>query len=154
MVTKPEKGKKNPFENINRDSIRIIDRQWLRADHLKVAFYNSPAFRSQQKGENDFDWMTSYLVSPRGVYLCVWYAFVYSVLEGAIEKGVDPTSFKSYTEKLEDLLKKFRNSIFHNPPKYWDKRYIKLFGGTQLEDIEKLHEELGKYLEDSLNSKR
>ena len=91
-----------------------------------------------------------YFITPEGAFLCVWYALLFSVLEGLEESGVKLTFLENYDATIYKMLKKFRNAVFHTPSVYWDKRFVKLFEKYETDNeskIEKLHKEVALKLQ-------
>ncbi|HEY1645678.1 MAG TPA: hypothetical protein VGF75_04880 [Candidatus Saccharimonadales bacterium] len=153
LIGKPRSNELvNKINDLSNEQLWAIDRQWLRADHVHIAFHKEEiSKRFDKKGKRKkIQSKVDYFIKAEGSFLCIWYALLFSVLEGLKERRIDLTILKNYDDKLYKDLKNFRNSVFHSPSKYWDKRFLKIISNYDTSNkskIEKLHKELALYLQ-------
>lgn len=126
------------LDEIGGESLLLLHRQWLRANLLRLWFQD--AFRAEteereQQGkpglmEEDFD--AGFFVRDAGVLMYLWYALLYSVLEGLREREVNLAFLTDLDEELYQSLRLARNTVVHVPKEdYWDAR---MFGPMAVED--------------------
>jgi hypothetical protein len=124
------------IDELSGESLMLLHRQWLRANLLRLRFQD--AFRAEmgekdqekQEAEDDFD--TGFFIRDAGVFMYLWYALLFSVLEGFRERDVDLSFLTELDEDLYQGLKVLRHTVFHVPRQdYWDSR---MFGPMVVED--------------------
>ena len=117
-----------------------LHRYFIWADRMMVHFED--VLRSGKKGDDNFD--TNSLL-----YMSYWYAGTYVVIEGWKElKLSDETVDGLLKSRNVDLLRKYRNGVFHFQEQYYDeRRFAPLI--TEGDDvviwIRTLREALGQY---------
>lgn len=137
--------------NLNRLSgseLGIVDRQWIRANHIKE-YYEHALANTSKSVQGDIG---KFYISEAGTLMWLWYSLLFSVMERLREKNAE---FKHNDEDFHVLfntMKRARNSIFHAENEYWDNRQIKLIeiqdAGTK---IRRLHDEIGYMLLEEMN---
>lgn len=66
------------------------------------------------------------------LYMSLWYATFYVLIEGWRELGLSDTKIdKLLKSKNVDLLRRYRNGVFHFQKKYMDERFTKLMTDGQ-----------------------
>lgn len=146
------------ISDLSNDQLWAIDRQWLRADHVHIAFHEEELEkRFDKKGKRKkIESNVDYFIKDEGVFLCIWYSLLFSVLEGLKERQINLSVLDNYTDKIYWDLKNFRNSTFHSPSKYWDKRFIKIISDYDISNesiIEELHMEVALYLQKEIRKR-
>ncbi|MER0216016.1 MAG: hypothetical protein DU481_07445 [Nitrosomonas sp.] len=86
-------------------------------------------------------------ISDCGLFLSHWYAALYVVIEGWKETKLTDTIIDSLlsSENVE-LLKRFRNGIYHYQQHYYDPRFLNLLEAEDIVPwVRQLNQEFGRY---------
>lgn len=86
-------------------------------------------------------------ISDCGLFLSHWYAALYVVIEGWKETKLSDTMIDSLlsSENVE-LLKRFRNGIYHYQQNYYDPRFFDLLKAEDIVPwVRQLNREFGRY---------
>lgn len=89
----------------------------------------------------------SVFADDRGLFLCNWYAALYVVVEGWNElKLADEEIDALLTSPNIDLLRKFRNCVYHYQSDYSDSRFLDLMQAQGVVSwVRQLNLEFGRY---------
>ena len=82
------------------------------------------------------------------IYMSYWYAGLYVVIEGWRDLGLnDDTIDKLLDTPLVDLLRRFRNGVFHYQRDYFGKRFMDLINEQEkcISWIRNLNRKFGRY---------
>ena len=103
-----------------------LHRYFIWADRMKVHF--DEVLRSKNKDDETYELETF-------LYMSYWYAGMYVVIEGWKElKLSDKIVDSLLTSRNVDLLRKFRNGVFHFQKQYFsEKKFVPLI--TEGEDV-------------------
>jgi hypothetical protein len=126
------------------EQIVSLHRYYIWADRMRVHFHETLKKTGPNILENaDADFELT-------LYMSYWYAALYVVVEGWQSSGCnDPTVDALLADRtMVDLLRRYRNGVFHFQRKYNDQRFWDLIGlGSLAGDwISTLHFELGRWL--------
>lgn len=90
----------------------------------------------------------------RFMYMSLWYGTLYVVIEGWEGlKMVDSKIDKVLTSKNVDLLRLYRNGVFHfQKQKYYDKKFMRLIkeGANVVKWMRSLNSEFGRFFLEQL----
>lgn len=100
-----------------------LDRHFVWADHFKRKHYE--LLESGLKIETLTD-IGEFFANPVGMYMCYWYATLYTVIEGLDSYKFDYSEIKSDVNDIKDSLRLFRNVIYHHQPGYFDERLFEI----------------------------
>jgi hypothetical protein len=92
-------------------------------------------------------------VEPFGIYLYLWHALLFSVLEGCKEKGLDLSFLDSLDDALYESMRELRNTVFHTARKdrYMEDRMFNLMGQPKAAHRARdIHYRIYEYLSDEL----
>lgn len=98
------------------------------------------------------DFQAGELVSEAMIYMSYWYAGLYVVIEGWKEQDLyDSTIDSLIASENTDLLRRYRNGIFHFQKEYYDDRLFELIkeGTNVVHWIRLLNQSFGTYFADS-----
>ena len=124
-------------------TVHILHRQYIRSCVFKDSFDKELKRMDKDKSLKKSN-SEKLMIDPIGVFMCAWYAFLYSVIEGLKGRDVKVDFAPTLDSELEGILKGFRNAVFHSPSDYWDKRLIALFAAADAgRKIRKVHQEIG-----------
>lgn len=104
-----------------------LDRHFIWADHFKAEHY-----KLLDKDidivvrEDSFEELGLFFLNPTGMYMCYWYATLYTVLEGLDSCKVDYKPIEKEVNEVKDSLRLFRNVIFHHQKGYFDARLFEI----------------------------
>jgi hypothetical protein len=79
-----------------------------------------------------------------------WYASLYVVVEGWLELGLkEPNADRLLESPFVDLLRRYRNGVFHYQREMWDERFENFLreGGAAARWVRHLHLALGNWLQ-------
>ena len=82
------------------------------------------------------------------LYMSYWYAGLYVVIEGWQELKLKDDIIDSFlTSPHVDLLRRYRNGVFHFQAKYYDERFIAFMseGASSAEWVRNLNRQFGRY---------
>lgn len=82
------------------------------------------------------------------IYMSYWYAGLYVLIEGWRDLGLkDDIIDKLLDNPLVDLLRRFRNGVFHYQRNYFDERFMDLINEQEkcISWIRNLNREFGRY---------
>jgi len=82
------------------------------------------------------------------IYMSYWYGTLYVVVEGWHElKLTDPLIDALLSSPYVDLLRRYRNAVFHFQRKFYDERFwdLMLAGRESVEWVSQLHREFRRY---------
>ena len=120
-----------------KTEIFTLHRYFLWADrmraHMDTVIGSEPKF---EEAEIDF-----YL------YMSYWYGALYVVIEGWRElKLSDPRIDALLSSPNVDLLRRYRNAVFHYQREYFDPRAVEFFGERSTPAwVREIHGEFGRY---------
>lgn len=105
--------------------IITLHRYFIWADRMRVHFDeilkkvgSEPVTSNLPKTENGIDTF---------LYMSLWYGTFYVLIEGWQELGLsDPKIDALLKSPNVDLLRRYRNGVFHFQKEYYDKRFMKL----------------------------
>jgi hypothetical protein len=130
---------------LDQETLLLLYRQWLRADLLKKHFQET--YLAETKSES-YEYDATFYTCPEGIYLYLWYALLFSVLEGFRERGIDLSFIHELDDELYQSLKDLRHSVFHVPRRdYFDSRmYAPMHQKESVERIFRTHDKVGVIL--------
>lgn len=130
----PSNNHDNPLTALNPESLGAIHRQWIRANLIRDHFRQALAESPEPPGEFD----TSYFIQPKGIFMYLWYALLFSSLEACCEHNIDLSFLTALDQDLYESLRVLRNTVFHVPKKdYWDNRMFEVM--AQPDAVTRLH---------------
>lgn len=86
-------------------------------------------------------------ISDYGLFFSHWYAALYVVIEGWKKtKLSDPTIDSLLSSENVELLKRFRNGIYHYQQNYYDPRFLNLLEAKEIVPwVRQVNLEFGRY---------
>lgn len=104
-----------------------LDRHFIWADHFKAEHYKllDKDIDIVVK-EDSFEELGLFFLNPTGMYMCYWYATLYTVLEGLDSCKVDYKPIGKEVTEVKENLRLFRNVIFHHQKGYFDARLFEI----------------------------
>lgn len=131
------------MENKNLPVI-TLHRYYIWANKMRVDFYNIMEIENRiSKAQYEIESL---------MHMSLWYGSLYVVIEGwqklKLEDKIIDDLLKS---KNVDLLRRYRNGVFHFQKEYSDSRFKKLWDEKDVvEWITKLNEEFGRFFLEKL----
>lgn len=92
---------------------------------------------------------------PQFVYMGLWYGSLYVVVEGWRKLKLSDMAIDSLLDSpYVDLLRKFRNGVFHYQSKYYDERLLGFMRKDTPGWVHDLHLQFGRYFQDWFAERR
>jgi hypothetical protein len=101
----------NQSRGLGLQSLGVLHRQWMRADLMRTCADKELDHSSGEPKESEL--FITITVEPFGIYLFLWWALLFSVLEGCKEKGLDLSFLTSLDDALYESMRELRNTVFH-----------------------------------------
>lgn len=140
MKNKQKEKKSNKIQN-------YIYRQLIWADHLRDYFGNSLP-------KKKLDLSIDFTIEPHWMFMSLWYGILFSVLEALNKIKVKVPGVKEDINQMYEILRKYRNAVFHVQDKYQNKKQRKLIlDDKSVEKINKIHKTVGLFLLETLKKK-
>jgi hypothetical protein len=130
---------------LDQETLLLLHRQWLRADLLKKHFQET--FLAESKSKK-YEYNPAFYTRPEGIYMYLWYAMLFSVLEGFRERGISLSFIHELDDEMYQSLKALRHAVFHVPrQEYFDPRmYRPMHQPNAVERIFRIHDKIGVIL--------
>lgn len=126
--------------------IMSLDRHFIWADQFKQLHYEHLHEMEKIKAD-DFANAIGIFIKPAGIYMCYWYASLYTVLEGLSEMKIVFPEIESDIADIKMPLRLFRNVIYHHQAKYMDNRmFVIMENKDSRAKIKRVHEFLNREL--------
>ena len=129
--------------------IFTLHRYFIWSDRMRVHFKQRHKTRPKID-ESEFD-IDSFL------YMSYWYASMYVVIEGWKELGLSDAKIDNLLKSSNvDLLKRYRNGVFHFQKDYFDERFMGFIdsGWDAVNWIYELREEFSRFFLDWFEQKK
>jgi hypothetical protein len=127
-------------ESIYSDPIYSLHRYFIWADRMRVHFDYILGNKSTNQNKQRFD---------ETLYMSFWYAATYTIIEGWIELGLHDDKIDALLQSENvNLLRKYRNGVFHFRKNYFDEKKFMPFirdGNKAVEWIRNLQEALSQF---------
>lgn len=124
-----------------------IYRQWMWADHLRDCFGNALPDKS-----NSF--LGNFTIETYWMFMSLWCAVLFTVLEALKENRIKIPEVQNEIDQMYQILKRYRNAVFHVQPKYWTKKWRDLIlDNTSAYKIQKIHKQVGIFLLNTLKKR-
>jgi hypothetical protein len=109
---------------IDRTQVYALHRYYLWANHMRSRFFDVLGEASARGEKVD-------LSGDSGIYavmfMSYWYAGLHVVIEGWNELGLKDDEVETLLDSPNvDLLRRYRNGVFHFQPVYYDDRFVGL----------------------------
>lgn len=126
-----------------------ILRHWTWADRQRELFeyYLRKDFPNITE---DFTFDESFFVSSMATCMGLWYGLLYVTCEGIDDSGkVQVSSIApEFDQKTSDLLRRFRNAMFHVQDEYWSPKLMDVLREPDTaEAIRAVHQKVGRWVE-------
>jgi hypothetical protein len=100
-----------------QNDLWTLHRYFIWADRMRLHFDNTLK-NKENLDEKRFS-IDSFL------YMSYWYGSLYVLIEGWQELGLQDNTVNSLLNSPNvDLLRRYRNGVFHFQKEYWDKRFL------------------------------
>ena len=103
-----------------------LHRYWVYANRMREYFEKAllnPDWLKLGEEHNAHPGLTFFLHDP-GIFISYWYGGLYVVIEGWQDLGLaDPTIDRLLESPNVELLKRYRNGVFHYQTTYFDDRF-------------------------------
>ncbi len=148
-------GKSDGFLRLPK--LMIVYRYFLFADQMRKALFKSLKQKEYRIGMRDINEYRYYLVfhfGEPGIYMSLYYASLFVVIEGWKELGFsDPTIDSLIKSDNVTLLRRFRNSVFHFQKNFPSAKWLELIdqGEASASWILELRNAFSKYFLDEKN---
>jgi len=132
----------------HQEGLLSLHRYFIWSDRMRVHFEDILK-RKDQLNENIFRIETN-------LYMSYWYGGLYVVIEGYKELGLSDAKIDNLLNSPNvDLLKRYRNGVFHFQKKYNDDRFMRFItdGENCVEWVHSLREEFSRYFLDIFRNK-
>jgi hypothetical protein len=130
--------------------LHTLHRYFIWANRMRIHFYELvPKIASNPNPDRFTD-----EAIEADMYMSLWYGELYVVVEGFQELGLsDPGIDALFASPNLDLLRRYRNGVFHFQKEYFDERFIKFIrdGENAASWVSDLTQALGTYLLRELN---
>lgn len=128
-------------DNPRLDNVGALGRYFIWADKMRHDFQHHIMNRTEP---DDFTF------EEHGhIYMSYWYGALYVLIEGwrelnLTDERIDPLLTSPYV----DLLRRYRNGVFHFQKKFYDERFwdLMLAGREAVQWVSELHGEFGRYV--------
>jgi len=125
-----------------------IYRHWLWADRMRELFEhylrcNLPPSVDQ------FTFDEAFFTTSMVTCMSLWYGLLFAACDG-LEKasGLSVSEISSEYARVRELLRRFRNAVFHVQPDYWSEKLMAVLREEQLATaIRAVHRSVGAWLE-------
>ncbi len=128
-------------DNPRFDNVGALSRYFIWADKMRHDFQHHIMNRNDDDDEFTF--------SEHGhIHMSYWYGALYVLVEGWHELSLrDEKIDQLLTSPYVDMLRRYRNAVFHFQKKYSDKRFMDLMlaGRDSVQWVSQLHGEFGRY---------
>lgn len=127
---------------VEKNTIFILHRYFIWANRMRTYFYEilSKSKNNEDKKIRDIELM---------MYMSLWYGLLYVVIEGWRKLGLKDYKVDELLKSSNvDLLRKYRNGVFHYPKKqkYNDERFESFYEQeTTVEWVRQLNSEFGRF---------
>ena len=123
----------------NHEEILTLYRYWIWSDRMRVLFDDQLDSAGGRPSPDDM------VLEP---YWCYWYGSLYVVIEGWKKLQLSNAKIDGFLGSVNvDLLRVFRNGVFHYQTKWWDDKFLRFI--TQGQDcvrwVRELHREFGRF---------
>ena len=122
------------------DNVGALSRYFIWADKMRYDF------ESLIKNKKNLDEFTLELYGH--IYLSYWYGALYVLIEGWRTLNLEDENIdRLLSSPYVDLLRRYRNAVFHYQRNFSDKRFMDLMvsGMDSVKWIRELHKEFGRY---------
>lgn len=124
-----------------------LHRYFIYCNKMRTAFDSLLVMKGYEKNEQ----LSRELI----IYMSYWYAGLYVVIEGWKELSLKDTTIDKLLESRNvDLLRRYRNGVFHYQKNYNDKRFLDFMsdGDNCVEWTRELNKQFGRYFLDFLGN--
>jgi len=131
---------------MNQSEFLSAHTSWLRADLMYLHWLaTGPTMRPS-------DLNSSILTKPPIIYLFVWQALLFVVIEFMYAKDAIPSSITHDVDTVYASLKKLRHAIFHAQNEFVSQKLVSVSSVPDyIQVIQKIHSNLGAFLCDGRN---
>ncbi|HEX8843958.1 MAG TPA: hypothetical protein VF791_04915 [Pyrinomonadaceae bacterium] len=122
------------------DNVGALSRYFIWADKMRHDFQNLVMNRG------NLDEFT--FLEHSHIYMSYWYGALYVLIEGWRDLGLKDEKIDGLIgSPYVDLLRRYRNAVFHFQKKFSDKRFMDLMlaGKESVEWVSALHREFGRF---------
>jgi hypothetical protein len=129
---------------LDQETLLLLYRQWRRADLLMNHFHEAFLAASES---TTYEYGPAFYTQPEGIYMYLWYALLFSVLEGFRERDIGLRFIHELDDTLYQSLKVLRHTVFHVPREdYFDSRMYAPMRLDAGERIFRIHNKVGVIL--------
>jgi len=142
---------KRQISDLDLESLGALHQQWMRADLLRTLFERALAEETTEHSQGVLDLLL--IVQPVGIFMYLWHALLFSVLEGCRERKLDLSFLLlSLDEELYQGMKALRHTVFNTSKHdYWDNRMFTVLGQPDaVNRTIRIHDGLSTYLSDEI----
>jgi len=131
---------------MNQSEFLSAHTAWLRADLMRRHLYDTDL------NMNPVEYDGSILTKEPIIYMFLWHALLFVVVEFMHTKRAIPPIIQSDVDSVYDSLKKLRHAVFHAQNEFISPKLV-LLGNipNYIQVINKIHSELGSFLCDGGN---
>ena len=129
-----------------KSEIFSLHRYYIWANRMRTHFHEKLPTLAYKMKQNPDVWTDEFIEA--NLYMSYWYGGLYVVIEGWKRLRLsDPTIDNLLASPNVQLLKQYRNGVFHYQPKYFDKRFIRFMtkGQNAVEWVRSLNLAFGGY---------
>lgn len=129
------------------ESIYALHRYFIWANRMRDHFHQSIEAQGPPPAPDDHPAYMAWLIGPFA-YVSYWFAALYVVTEGWHKLGLSDSKIDALLDSSYcDLLKRYRNGVFHYQKTYFDRRFRDFIdkGDDIAEWADKVHNEVSRY---------
>lgn len=129
------------------EGIYTLHRYFIWANRMRNHFHQIIDGQGPPPVPDDHTAYSKWLIAPFA-YVSYWFATLYVVAEGWQELGLNDSKIDTLLNSSYcNLLKRYRNGVFHYQKTYFDRRYTEFYDKRDdiMEWVNKVHEELSRY---------
>ena len=123
------------------DNVGALSRYFIWSDKLRRDFYQLVTNEDKAPDKTIF-------LEHVHIYMSYWYSSLYVLIEGWHSLGLqDKEIDRLLASPYVDLLRRYRNAVFHFQKRFSDKRFIELMlvGREGVDWVRQLHGEFGRF---------
>lgn len=131
------------------DNVGSLGRYFIWSDKMRHEFH---VLIASNKGDDDMVFL-EYV----HLYMSYWYASLYVVIEGWQAMNLKDDAINGLLDSpYLDLLRRYRNAVFHFQKRFSDKRFMELMlaGEESVDWVRNVHSEFGRYFLSFWKSKK
>ena len=133
-----------------------LHRYYIWANRMRILFGHAQDEFVRREGRitTQEKW-TKYFAGDSGTFMSYWYGGLFVIIEGWIELALhDPDIDRLLDSPNVELLKRYRNGVFHFQRDYLDERFFRFFEASDTATwVHELNNNLGRFFKQKISQK-